>query len=92
MLAKYPSAYIVFYVVTAVLPSTPSLQTIAQQYGDTRFQLVSVSSAQADPFFNICNNYMLSGEYSHFISKVAQPIYSVSFFSVGEQRQYKILY
>ncbi len=35
---------------------------------------------------------MRTGEHKHFISRTAQPVVSVSYFSSGDQNQYKILY
>lgn len=69
-----------------------NLQSVAQQYGDSRFQIVALETVLRDPYFIRCNNYMLTGEYSHFISRTAQPINAVSFFTIGTQNQYKILY
>ena len=86
------STYCVFYAVTSARVAGASLDSIAQQYGDSRFQIIALSSAFSDPYFNICNDFMLKGEYGHFISRVAQAVYAVSYFAVGNENQYKILY
>jgi diacylglycerol kinase family enzyme len=65
---------------------------VASQYGDNRFESITLSAALADTYFNYCNNYMLNGEYSHFINHVAQPVQAVSFFTNAGQNNYKILY
>jgi hypothetical protein len=53
---KYPP----FHAETTTFTSTVSIQAIAQQYGDSRFQIIPLATALADPFFNRCNNYMLT--------------------------------
>jgi hypothetical protein len=54
--------------------------------------VVPLASAQQDDYFLKCNTFMLNGEYKHFISRTAQPVVSVSYFTSGSQNQYKILY
>lgn len=67
-------------------------EQIAANYGDNRFVVISLDAALNDPYLRIVNNFMINGEYKHFISLTAQPIVSVSYFSVAGQNQYKILY
>lgn len=56
------------------------LQQVAVNYGDLRFQSISVQNALNDPHFRIVNNFMLNGQYKHFISLTTQPIQSVGTF------------
>ena len=48
--------------------------------------------AESDPFYEIVHNFMMKGEYRHFISRSSQPVVSVAYFTAGIQNQYKILY
>jgi hypothetical protein len=71
-----------------------------------RFVSIAISDAVNDQFFVIGHNFMLNGEYKHFInltakptsltaqsiSLTAQPIQSVATYSLGSSREYKILY
>lgn len=85
------SEYVFVYVVNTV-PSAGNMQDISAQYGDNRFVPITLAQALADPNFNVCNNYMLNGQWNSFISRTAQPIFAVSFFTYLGQNQYKILY
>ena len=51
-----------------------------------------LDEALEDPFFRIANDFMLKGEYKHFISRTAQPVQSVSTFYSGDKVEFKILY
>lgn len=92
MLSRLSSAYLASHIVTSVSSTSSDIQSVAQQYGDSRFQVISISMALADPNFVRCNNFMLNGVYSHFIARIPQPINAVSYFTLGNQNQYKILY
>jgi hypothetical protein len=65
---------------------------VAANYGDLRFVSIALADALNDQYFLIANNFMLNGEYKHFISLTAQPIQSVATYSLGTLREYKILY
>ena len=65
---------------------------MAANYGDTRFVSITLSDALNDQYFLIVNNFMLNGEYRHFISLTSQPVQSVATYSLGSTRDYKILY
>jgi hypothetical protein len=65
---------------------------VAANYGDLRFVSIATSAALNDQYFLIVNNYMLNGEYKHFISMSSQPIQSVATFALGSLQEYKILY
>ncbi len=68
------------------------MQDISAQYGDNRFMPITLAQALADPNFNVCNNYMLTGQFNSFISRTSQPIFAVSYFTYLGMNQYKILY
>jgi hypothetical protein len=48
------------------------------QYGQGTFSNICLCDAVNDNLFNLCNKFMLTGEYNHFISRTAQPVISVS--------------
>ena len=41
------------------------------------FKQIEVMEVQNDSYFKKCHNFMITGEYSHFISRSANPISSL---------------
>lgn len=62
------------------------------RYGEANFMPVSLESVQSWPSFQALNNYILRGQYSHFISRVSNPVYSAHYYTTGETFSYKLLY
>lgn len=83
------AAYVYFNIEWA---NSVYLQQVAVNYGDLRFRSISINNALNDPYFRIANNFMLNGQYKHFISLTAQPIQSVGTFELGNTKQFKVLY
>lgn len=84
------AAYVHLYVE---LQNSAYLQQIAGNYGDIRFMPITVDAAFADRYFQIANTFMLTGSYKHFIT--ASPnkqVQSVATFTLGNLKQFKILY
>lgn len=86
---RHLTAYLPHY---AELANSAYLRNVAANYGDMRFVSIALSDALNDQYFLIGNNFMLNGEYRHFISLTSQPIQSVATYSLGSLREYKILY
>lgn len=47
---------------------------------------------RAWPTFMALNTYILRGQYSHFISRMSNPIFSVHYYTKNSLYSYKILY
>lgn len=84
------AAYIHLHVE---LQNSAYLQQVAANYGDLRFMPITVDAAFTDRHFQIANTFMLTGNYKHFIT--ASPnkqVQSVATFTLGNLKQFKILY
>lgn len=47
------------------------------------FDLINLSDAQKDNYFQICDNYMKKGQYGHFISRTGLSIISVHTYDIN---------
>lgn len=62
------------------------------QYGEAGFIPIAYEKVQKWPTFLALNTFIRVGQYSHFISRTGNPIYSVHYYVTGDKYSYKILY
>jgi hypothetical protein len=89
---QFDSFFAAYIILHVELQNSAYLQQVAANYGDLRFLSINIKDALNDSYFRMVNNYMLNGEYRHFISLTSQPIQSVGTFKLGNTEQFKVLY
>lgn len=62
------------------------------RYGESSFKPVSYEVASVWGSFQALNSYITKGQYSHYISRVSNPVYSVHYYVTNETYSYKLLY
>lgn len=62
------------------------------QYGEAGFIPVPFETVQKWPTFMALNTFVRVGQYSHFISRTGNPVYSVHYYIKDKQYSYKVLY
>lgn len=62
------------------------------QYGEAGFIPTTFEKVQKLPSFIALNTFIRTGQYSHFISRTGNPIYSVHYYITDNRYSYKVLY
>lgn len=62
------------------------------RYGEANFMPTTLDTVKTWPTFMALNTYILRGQYSHFISRMSNPIFSVHYYTKNNLYSYKVLY
>lgn len=62
------------------------------KYGQANFVPTTYEKVRTLPSFLALNTYIIRGQYGHYISRMSNPIYSVSYYTTNSTYSYKLLY
>ena len=62
------------------------------QYGEANFIPSSYDEVKSWPSFIVLDNFIRKGEYSHYISRMSNPVFSVHYYQQTSSYSYKLLY